>query len=209
MIRGLEPGARPALVLVELQRGVLDPDLAAFGGLAAQAAVRGILARAAELAGRFREVGLPVVHAHVAHRADFAGAALTNPISARAARDGRMVAGTADVEPMAEVAPEPGDHVSTRRSGLGLWVGTCVDVTLRNLGVGTVVLAGVSTNLALFAAAIGAVDRGYRAVVVEDAAAGATAESHDWMVTNALPLVAAVASAGEVAAALAGITRSG
>jgi nicotinamidase-related amidase len=199
MIRGLGPEQRAALLIVECQRGVLDPELAIFAGLADQAAGRGILPRIAALAAGFRTAGLPVVHAHVAHRADFGGAAVTNPITARTARERRMVAGTPEVEPMPEVVPAPGDFVSTRHSGLGLWYGTDVDSTLRNLRVGTVVLTGVSTNLALFAG----VDRGYQAVIVEDASAGATADAHDWMVTNTLPLLAALAPAEAVAAAIA------
>src|SRR4051812_27472013 len=201
-VRGLGPDRRAALVIVECQRGVLDPGLAIFAGLADQCAERAILPRIAALAAAFRSVGLPVMHAHVAHRPGFAGAAVTNPVTARSAREGRMVAGSPEVEPMPEVAPAPGDLVSARSSGLGLWYGTEVDSTLRNLRVETVVLAGVSTNLALFAAALGAVDRGYQAVIAEDAAAGATAEAHAWMVANTLPLVATVAAAAEVAAAV-------
>ena len=205
MIRGLRPGDRAALLIVECQRGVLDPTLAIFAGLAEQCRGRGVLPRLAHLADGFRAAGMPVVHAHVAHRADFGGAAVTNPITARTRREGRMVVGTEEVDAMPEVAPEPGDYVSTRHSGLGLWYGTEVDSTLRNLHVGTVVLAGVSTNVALFAGALGAVDRGYQAVVVEDASAGATAEAHDWMVTNTLPLIATLAAAEDVAAAVAGM----
>jgi nicotinamidase-related amidase len=202
-VRGLGPGATPALVIVECQRGVLDPGLSIFEGLARQCAERGVLGRIAGLAAAFRAAGRPVLHAHVAHRPDFSGAAVTNPITARTAREGRMVAGTAQVEAMPEVAPEVGDHVSTRHSGLGLWYGTDVDSTLRNLRVDTVVLCGVSTNIALFAGALGAVDRGYRAVVVTDASAGASAESHEWMLTNTLPLIATLATAGDVATVVA------
>jgi nicotinamidase-related amidase len=201
-VRGIGPGRRVALVISECQRGVLDPERAAFAGLARQCAERGVLARVAELAAACRAAGHPVVHAHVAHRADFAGLAVTNPIAARCVREGRMVAGTADVEAMPGVAPAPGDHVSRRHSGLGMWYGTDLDSTLRNQRVETVVLAGVSTNIALFAGALGAADRGYQAVVVEDAAAGASAADHEWMVTHALPLVATVASTAGVVAAL-------
>ncbi len=203
MVRGLEQGRRAALVISECQRGVLDPDLAVFAGLAEHAAGRHALARVAELADRCRALGLPVVHAHVAHRPDFAGMATTNPISALAAREGRMVAGTAEVEAMDEVAPEPADHVSLRRSGLGMWYGTDLDATLRHLGVGTVVLTGVSTNVAIVAGCLGAVDRGYHAVVAEDATAGASTETHKWNVEHTLPLLATVSSSAEVVEALA------
>jgi nicotinamidase-related amidase len=99
---------------------------------------------------------------------------------------------------MEGAAPEPSDYLSVRRSGLGMWYGTDLDATLRNLGVETVVLSGVSTNLALFAGAIGAVDRGYRAVLAEDASAGATPEQHEWMITNALPLITTISSVDDI-----------
>jgi nicotinamidase-related amidase len=202
MIRGLERGQRPALVISECQRGVLDPELAVFPGLAEECARRGALARAGALAAAFRAAGLAVVHVHVAHRPDFSGLAVTHPIAARNVREKRMVAGTPAVEPMPEVVPAPGDFVSLRHSGLGMWYGTDLDSTLRNLRVETVVLSGVSTNVALFAGGIGAIDRGYQAVLAEDASAGASPESHAWMIANTLPLVTTLAASDEIIAAL-------
>lgn len=203
MVRGLEDDDRAALLVIECQRGVLDPELAIFPSLAEAATEREILGRIAALAGAWRSAGLPVVHVHVMHRPDFGGAAMTNPITAASAKRGLMVTGSAHVDAMPEVAPEPGDYVSVRHSGLGMWYGTDLDVTLRNLGVTTVVLTGVSTNIALFAGSIGAVDRGYHAVVVEDATAGADADVHEVMTTQTLPLLAAVVSTTDVLGALA------
>jgi nicotinamidase-related amidase len=203
VVRGLDRGERPALVICECQRGVLDPSVAIFPGLAQQAEERGMLADIARLAAAFRARDLPVVHAHVAHRPDFGGVVVNSMVTARSRKAQSMRAGTPDVEPMEGAIPEPSDYVSLRRSGLGMWYGTDLDATLRNLGVETVVLSGVSTNLALFAGAIGAVDRGYRAVLAEDASAGAVPEQHQWMITNALPLVTTIASVDDVIADLA------
>ena len=202
MVRGLDSGERAALVICECQRGVLDRSLAIFPGLAEEAEARGMLANIARLATAFRARQLPVVHAHVAHRPDFGGTVVNSMVAARSRKAQSMRAGTPDVDPMDGAVPEPSDYVSLRRSGLGMWYGTDLDATLRNLGVETVVLSGVSTNLALFAGAIGAVDRGYQAVLAEDASAGAAPELHEWMITNALPLVATVASADDIEAAL-------
>lgn len=198
-VRGLDNGQRAALLISECQRGVLDPDLAVFPGLAEQAAERAILPRIADLASVFRELGLPVVHIHMAARRGQVGRAPTTPIAARSAREQRMEKGTADVESMPEIAPQPADIVSTRTSGIGMWYGTDLDSTLRNLGIETIVLVGVSTNIALFAASVEATDRGYRAVIAEDATAGATREVHEWMVANTLPLVATLTTSAAVA----------
>lgn len=202
MIRGLEKGQRPALLISECQRGILDPTLTMIGGLAEQAAEREILPRIAGLAEAFRDRGLPVFHIHIEHRPDYSGCAVTSALAGLSRREGKMLEGSLDVEPMPEVTPQVGDFVCARRSGLAMWYGTDLDAMLRNSGVETVVLTGVSTNLALFGGSLGAVDRGYHAVIVEDAAAGASSESHAWMLQNTLPLLASISTADELVAAI-------
>jgi nicotinamidase-related amidase len=202
VVRGLDSGQRAALVISECQRGVLDPSIAIFPGLAEQAAARGIVGAIGRLAGAFRDAGLPVVHVHVAHRPDFGGVVPNSLVAVRARKSDSMVAGTPAVEPMEGVAPEPGDYVSLRRAGVGMWYGTDLDATLRNLGVTTLVLCGVSTNIALFAGSMGAIDRGYWVVLPEDATAGAAPDLHEWMTTNTLPLIATMSTADEVISAI-------
>jgi biuret amidohydrolase len=51
--------------------------------------------------------------------------------------------------------------------------------------------------------ALGAVDRGYKAVLAEDATAGAAADLHDWMITNTLSLLATISTVDEIIAELA------
>jgi nicotinamidase-related amidase len=202
VVRGLDDGQRPGLVISECQRGVLDPSIAIFPGLAQQASERGMLANIDRLAAAFRGAGHPVVHVHVAHRPDFGGVVPNSLVAVRARRAESMVAGTPAVEPMAGAVPAAGDYVSLRRAGIGMWYGTDLDATLRNLGVATIVLCGVSTNLALFAGSMGAIDRGYSVVLPEDATAGAAPELHEWMVTNSLPLIATISTTDEVVAAI-------
>jgi nicotinamidase-related amidase len=198
MVYGLRGSDRPALVISECQRGVLDPAFAIFPGLATECEQRGSLPRASLLASAFRGADLPVIHVHVAHRTDFHGFAATNPISSFVRRERRMVEGTAQVEPMPEVTPGAGDHVSLRRTGLSMWPGTDLDMYLRNEKVTSVVFCGVSTNMAILAGAIGAVDHGYYAVLAEDASAGATADSHRWAIQNSIGLVATVLQSDEI-----------
>ena len=109
-----------------------------------------------------------------------------------------MVAGTPDAEPMPDVVPADSDIVCSRRSGLAMWYGTDLDAMLRNQHVETLVLVGVSTNVALFGGSLGGVDRGYQVVIPEDCTAGGSAESHQFMITNSLPLLATMATADAV-----------
>ncbi len=197
-IRGLEAGKRPALVISECQRGILDPALTTIGGLAAQAAERNMFVHIARLADAFRGANLPVVHAHIGFLPGYAGAALTSPMMGMSRRNNKLMLGSPDAEPMPGVEPQPGDFVSLRHSGLVMWEGTHIDSTLRNCGVDTIVFTGVSTNLALFGGTLGAVERGYYAVIPEDATSGASAESHQWMLQNSLNLLAWISSVDAV-----------
>lgn len=208
MIRGLESGQRPALLISECQRGILEPGRTSLPGLAQEAADRDIFSRIARLAKVFRAESLPVFHIHIGHRPDFSGCAVTNPLSAVSRRNRSLVLGSEDAESMPTVAPVEGDFVCSRRSGLAMWYGTDLDAMLRHCGVDTVVLTGVSTNLALFGGSLGAVDRGYQAVLVEDASAGGTAESHLWMLENTYPLLAAISNVDAVEAAILGRDRA-
>ncbi len=201
-VRGLEPGTRVALLISECQRGVLEADRSPFVTLAAQAAERDIVARIARLAQAFRAAGQPVVHLHVAHRPDYADLPRTNVIMARSFKAGSMKIGSDDVEPMLGVEPQPGDHVQSRRFALGAFHGTELDTTLRHLGVRTLVLVGVSTNVAINVTAVTGSDLGYQVLVPEDCIAGASAESHEFVLRNLLPLYATVTTQDAVQASL-------
>ena len=82
------------------------------------------------------------------------------------------------------------------------FTGTTLDATLRGYGIDTVVLSGVSTNIALPGAATEAVALGYSVVLAEDCTAGATPETHQMQVTMHLPLLATITDAESVIASL-------
>jgi nicotinamidase-related amidase len=197
-VRGLEPHRKPALLISECQRGILDPTLTSLPALATQAAERGILPRIAQLAEAFRPRRLPVLHIHIGHRPDFAGCAVTSPLMGASRKAGKMVAGTPDAEPMPDVMPVDSDIVCSRRSGLAMWYGTDLDAMLRNERVDTLVMVGVSTNVALFGGSLGGVDRGYEVVIAEDCTAGGSVETHEFMIANSLPLLATMTNADAV-----------
>src|SRR5262249_48821766 len=66
----------------------------------------------------------------------------------------------------------PSDVVAPRDHGLTAFHETGLDGRLRSAGVRTVVLTGVSINIAITGAAIDAVNRGYTAVIPTDCVAG-------------------------------------
>lgn len=201
-MRGFEPGSRVALLISECQRGVIDPGLSLFSGLVEQVAERGIVAKIKHLAQVFRDSGAPVVHLHVAHPVDYVGVPMTSLIVARSAKTGAMLIGSDDVEPVPELVPQDGDIVHCRGFSLVAFHGTDLDSVLRNRGITTLVMVGVSSNIAIPGMALCASDFGYQVIVPEDCIAGATPESHAFTITNTLPLYSTLTMAADVEAAV-------
>lgn len=200
------PYEAPALVISECQRGILEAGRSVSSGLAHQASSRGIVARIGELAQHFRAHDLPVVHCTIEHRLDQAGMLPNSYLGAMALRSRSMTANTDDVTIPAALGPEASDIVSSRATGLTAFYGTDLDAMLRHSRVRTLVLTGVSTNVALPGLALEAVNRGYDVVLVEDCTAGASAAAHEFFVQNQLRLLARISTAAEVAARLSGAT---
>ncbi len=93
------------------------------------------------------------------------------------------------------------DLVVRRLHGLSPLAGTDVDPLLRNLGIRTVVITGVSANVAVPNAVFDAVNLGYTAVVPADAIAGVPASYTAEMVRHTLALVATVTDTSALLAA--------
>ncbi|WP_269857154.1 isochorismatase family protein [Streptomyces sp. RPT161] len=187
----VEP-AHTALLTVECQRGVVGPG-SALPELAVAVRADGTLARVAALADAARAAGVAVLHAVAERRPDGLGASRNAPLfRAAERRPVRQLAGTPATELADEIAVAACDLVVRRLHGLSPLAGTEVDALLRNLGVRTVVITGVSLNIAVPNAVFDAVNRGYTAVVPADAVAGVPADYAAAVLRHTLALVATV-----------------
>jgi nicotinamidase-related amidase len=201
-VRGLEPGKRAALIVNEVQNGIAN---LAYDDtpLARQVAARGIVAGINTLAAAFRELGAPVIFCTIAALTpDWAGFPVNCALAARIRRKGLLVAGTKTAAIHDDLFVAPSDILSQRAHGMAPFTGTALDATLRGYDIDTVVLSGVSTNIALAGAATEAVALGYSVVLAEDCAAGATAETHQMQITMHLPLLATVTDSESVVSSL-------
>jgi nicotinamidase-related amidase len=204
MIRSLSNGQKPALIVNECQLGVIDARYTNFPGLAEQVDSRGVIPLIAGLAAAFRAKGLPVIHTPVMHRPDFADIGANSLINALTLKHRRMAKGSPETDYVDALRPLAGDFVVERSAGLIAFNATSLNATLRRLGVETVVLTGVSTNLAMPGNTLTAVDLGYHVVIPEDCIAGADAATHKLIIENQLRLVATITTAAEVVAAIGG-----
>ncbi len=73
-----------------------------------------------------------------------------------------------------------------------------LDSLLRNSGITTVVLAGVSLNVAIPNLTFDAVNRSYQVILVVDAVAGTPRDYGDQVIEHCLRLLATVATTEEV-----------
>lgn len=187
-----------ALLTVECQQGVVGPD-SALPELALAARSSGALANVARLVAAAHESGVQVIHAIAERRPDGRGANHNARLFRAAERlPVQQLSGSTAVRvaPPIEVAEE--DFVVRRLHGLSPIQGTEVDALLRNLGCRTLIVTGVSANVAIPNAVFDAVNRGYAVVVPKDAIAGVPSEYTPAMVRNTLALVATVATTDEV-----------
>ncbi|MGW2817154.1 isochorismatase family protein [Streptomyces sp. NPDC001415] len=193
----LDP-ASTVLMTVECQQGVVGAD-SALPELAKEARESGALRNVARLVAGAHEVGVQVLHAVAERRPDGRGSNRNARLFRAAERlPVQQYSGSRAVriaEPI-EVADE--DIVVRRLHGLSPVAGTDVDPLLRNLGCRTLVVTGVSANVAIPNAVFDAVNLGYTVVVAADAIAGVPADYTPAMIRNTLALVATVAATDDI-----------
>jgi nicotinamidase-related amidase len=195
----LEPSTTVVLTQ-ECQRGVIGSH-SAFPELAAAAAESGMLAAIGRLVRGARAAEATVLHAIAARRADGKGAS-RNARLFRAAEQlpVRQLLGSPAVEIAEEIGIEPSDLVSVRLHGLSPIAGTDVDGLLRSLGCRTLVIAGVSANVAIPNAVFDAVNLGYQVVLPRDGVTGVPPGYTDTIIANSLSLVATITTTDEILA---------
>jgi nicotinamidase-related amidase len=191
------PGA--AVVTSEIQNGVVGSD-SVLPELAAQCAP--MVAAAARLVSGARAAGVAVVHCVAGRRPDDRGSNRNARLFAALLRSGsRIELGTPAASVVPELGPADSDIVLSRMHGLAPMAGTDLDPVLRNLGVGTLVVAGVSVNVAITNLVMDAVNRGYQVVLPRDAVAGVPASYADAVIAHTLSLLATVTTVDVVLAA--------
>lgn len=186
------------LLTVECQEGVVGRD-SALPELAAVARSSGALDNVARLVAAAHEADVQVVHAVAERRPDGRGANHNARLFRAAARlPVQQHSGSAAVRIAAPIEVAEQDLVVRRLHGLSPLAGTDVDALLRNLGCRTLVVAGVSANVAVPNAVFDAVNLGYTVVVPGDAIAGVPADYTPAMIRNTLALIATLATTDEV-----------
>ncbi|MBD0707525.1 isochorismatase [Streptomyces sp. CBMA291] len=196
----IRPDGGVVLLTVECQRGVVDLD-GALPELAAAARSSGVLDNIARLVDTAHETGVQVIHAVAERRPDGRGANTNARLFRAAARlPVRQHSGSTAVRVAAPIRVADEDFVVRRLHGLSPLAGTGLGPLLRNLGCRTLVVTGVSANVAVPNAVFDAVNLGHTAVVPGDAIAGVPADYTPAMIRHTLALVATLTTTDEIVA---------
>jgi biuret amidohydrolase len=189
-----------AIVAQECQGAVIGPN--AGLGVLAEEARRVALPNITRLLPAARAAGVHIVHCLVQRRPDGLGANHNAKIFSLGSDSGK---GRVDITPgspgaavLPELGPEPTDLVLSRWHGVGPMGGTDLDAVLRNLDVSTIVVVGVSLNVAIPNLVMDAVNAAYRVVVPRDAVAGVPTEYGAAIIDNTLSLLATITTTDEL-----------
>lgn len=196
------PPTATALLIVECQEGVVGKT-SALPALAEQAAP--VLPVIGRLAVGARAAGVVVCHLTFVplarNRSSNRKPVLFQQVLPLMDDWGPGHPGTLVVD---EIGVGPDDLVLPRASGVSPTHGTETFKVLRNLGVQRIVVAGVSTNVALPAVLTGAVDEGFETAVPTDAVVGTPADYAEASVRHTLAFLARLTTVDALLAEWAG-----
>ncbi|MCV7101591.1 cysteine hydrolase [Mycobacterium palustre] len=195
-LENLAAPAHTAIVTQECQGAVVGPH----AGLAvlAEEARRVALPNILRLLPAARTAGVRVVHCLVHRRPDGLGSNHNAKIFAIGGGAVDIAPGSAGAALLPELGPEPTDVVLSRWHGVGPMGGTDLDAVLRNLGISTIVVVGVSLNIAIPNVVMDAVNAAYRVVVPRDAVAGVPTEYGEAVIANTLSLLATITTTDDL-----------
>lgn len=182
----LDP-ARTALVMIDLQNGILAQPLHPRSGDI-------VLENARKLIAKFRSAKAPIVLVRVYWSSDMADA----PHQMVDLPSVPPKCPPQDWGTLADGLQQPGDIVITKHQW-GAFYGTDLDLQLRRRGIDTVILGGVVTNFGVESTARAAWEHGYNIVIAEDTTATKSTEMHQFSITEILPRIACIQQSSDMA----------
>jgi maleamate amidohydrolase len=193
----LQPGPRPALVLIDFARAYHDPDSPLYAG------VDDARASAARLRDAARAAGIPVIFTRVEYSEDgHEGGMFFRKIGALKC----FVKGSPLADFTPELSPLPSDRVLTKHFPSAFF-GTALASQLVAEGIDTLIITGLSTSGCVRATAVDALCLGFVPIVVTDAVGDRDAAVHQANLFDLAAKTAMLASEAEAKAYLAGLRR--
>ena len=166
---------RSALVIIDMQRDFLEPG--GFGEALGNdvSKLQAAVGPCKDVLGKARELGMLVIHTREGHRPDLTDApphkVERGDPSTRIGAPGPMgrilVRGEPGHDIIPELYPAKGEPVIDK-PGKGAFYQTDLDLMLRNRGIDTLMVCGVTTEVCVQTTLREANDRGFECLLVED-----------------------------------------
>lgn len=157
--------ARTALLVVDMQN-----DFVEEGAPLELPEARRILPTLRKVIDAARSHPMPVIYSAHVHRPGGADMGIHRDLFPPVGAGKALVDGGRGVEIYPEISPQEGDLV-IKKHRYNSFYGTDLEIVLRGLGVETVVLAGMTTECCVLGTARGALECGFRSLVLADACA--------------------------------------
>ena len=188
----LELSKRSALIVIDLQAGILDPEPVPYGKTQ-------VIERSVALARAFAAAGMPTVLTTT----DFAPGYADAP---KGAADAPWALPAEGLPPgFARLVPEIDAlqaEVRIVKRQMSAFFGAELDLQLRRRGCDTVVVCGVATNMGVEGTARAAFDLNYHVVIAEDACGSVAPGLHEFAVDRILPRISRVRPSDEIVRAV-------
>jgi nicotinamidase-related amidase len=180
---------RTALLVIDMQNDFVVP-----GAPVAAPGAPDVVPVISGLARRARARGFPVVFTQEMHRADYSDFGIELEFEPP-----HCLEGTAGLDVVDELAPQPGDHVIQNKRRYDAFLGTDLDLVLRGAGVQNLIVTGVCTDICVSSTVQHARNLDYRCFVVTDGVAGTSLERHEAALVCMEHVFAHVGTAREIA----------
>jgi nicotinamidase-related amidase len=182
---------RTALLVMDFQQGIVGrmPD------------VEPLLERVRQAIADVREHGGTIGYVRVAFAEEDWAAVPDSAMFAQVARNRLMHHEDPSTAIHDALAPEP-DDIVVRKTRVGAMHTTDLDRQLRDRGIDTLVLAGLSTSGVVLSTVIEATDRDYRLYVLSDGTDDPDTEIRDFLLTKVFPRRAQIIDTGTLRALL-------
>ena len=191
---------RPALLVIDMQRGFIDSDAGSY-----VIEAESLVSRVARTIDAARAADMPVLFSREVHRVsgidggrllwDGRGGWVSGHArygSGADSPDRACVEGTPEAELLPDIVPAPGEPVFEKRR-FSCFIGTELELLLGRLGIETLFIAGICTDVCVLWTVGDAFQRDYHVRVLEDCVAGTTFEAHE----RALTIMRDLTTAGE------------
>jgi nicotinamidase-related amidase len=177
---------RSALLIIDMQRDFLEPG--GFGAALGNdvAKLKAAVGPCKNVLGAVRGLGMLVIHTREGHRPDLADAPPhkvdRGDPAMRIGAPGPMGRILVRGEPGHDIIPElyPAENEPViDKPGKGAFYQTDLDLMLRNRGIDTLLVCGVTTEVCVNTTVREANDRGYRCIVLSDCCASYFPQFHE------------------------------